>query len=51
LVPEALLVVPGRASATAPAASALATPTAAVVVLIRPWPRRRAATARDTVSR
>jgi hypothetical protein len=51
LVDEALLVVPGSASATAPAASALATPTAAVVVLIRLRPRRRAVTARDTVSR
>jgi hypothetical protein len=51
LVDEALLVVPGSTSATAPAASTLAAPTAAVVVLIRPRPRRRAATARDTVSR
>ena len=51
LVDEALLVAPGRTSATAPAATTLATPTVTVVVLIRPRPRRRAATACDTVSR
>jgi len=51
LVGEALLVAPGRTSATAPAATTLATPTVTVVVLIRPRPRRRAATACDTVSR
>ena len=38
-VDEALPVEPGSASATAPAASKLATPTVAVVALIRPLPR------------
>ena len=51
LVDDALLAAPGSTSATAPAASALAAPTATVVVLIRLRPRRRAVTARDTVSR
>jgi hypothetical protein len=50
-VDEALLVELGSASATAPAARTLATPTVAVVVLIRPLPRRRAATPRATLSR
>lgn len=51
LVGEALVAEPGSASATAPAASTLATPTVAVVVVIRLLPRRRAATARPTMSR
>ena len=51
LADEALLVTPGSTSATAPAASTLAAPTVTVVALTRPLPRRRAATARDTVSR
>ena len=51
LVDEALPVAPGTTSATAPAASTLATPTVTVVALTRPLARRRAATARDTVSR
>jgi hypothetical protein len=46
-----LLAGPGSASATAPAASTLATPTVAVVVVIRLLARWRAATARATVSR
>ena len=49
-VDEALPVEPGRASATAPAASKLATPTVAVVALIRPLPRWRAAFARAMLS-
>ena len=48
---EALLDEPGRASATAPAASTLATPTVAVVATTRPLARRRAATPRVTASR
>jgi hypothetical protein len=48
---EALLDEPGRVSATAPAASTLATPTVAVVATTRPLARRRAATARATASR
>jgi hypothetical protein len=48
---ELLVADPGRASATAPAASTLATPTVAVVVVIRPLARRRAATALVTASR
>jgi hypothetical protein len=48
---EAVLAEPGSASATAPAASTLATPTVAVVVTTRPLARRRAATPRVTVSR
>jgi hypothetical protein len=51
LVDDALLAAPGSTSATAPAASTLAAPTATVVVLIRLRPRRRAVTARDTVFR
>lgn len=47
----ALLDEPGRASATAPAASTLATPTTAVVVVTRVLARWRAATARATASR
>jgi hypothetical protein len=50
-VAELLVADPGRASATAPAASTLATPTVAVVVVIRPLARRRAATALVTASR
>jgi hypothetical protein len=46
-----LVADPGSASATAPAASTLATPTVAVVVVIRLLARWRAATARATVSR
>jgi hypothetical protein len=42
---------PGSASATAPAASRLATPIVAVVVVTRPLARWRAATARVTASR
>jgi hypothetical protein len=41
---------PGSASATAPAASTLASPTVAVVVAARPLARRRAATPRATAS-
>jgi hypothetical protein len=48
---EALLDEPGSASATAPAASTLATPTVAVVATTRPLARRRAATPRVTASR
>ena len=48
---EALLDEPGRASATAPAASTLATPTVAVVATTRPLARWRAATPRVTASR
>lgn len=48
---EALLDEPGRASATAPAASTLATPTVAVVAVTRVVARWRAATARATASR
>jgi hypothetical protein len=48
---EALLDELGRVSATAPAASTLATPTVAVVATTRPLARRRAATARATASR
>jgi hypothetical protein len=48
---EALLDEPGSASATAPAASTLATPTVAVVATTRPLARRRAATPRATASR
>ena len=48
---EALLDEPGRASATAPAASTLATPTVAVVATTRPLARWRAATPRATASR
>ena len=51
LVDEAPVADPGRARATAPAASTLAAPTVAVVVAIRLRPRRRAATARPTMSR
>ena len=47
----ALLDEPGRASATAPAASTLATPTVAVVATTRPLARWRAATPRATASR
>jgi hypothetical protein len=46
-----LCVEPGRVSATVPAATRLAKPTAAVVVWILLRPRSRAATARATVSR
>jgi hypothetical protein len=46
----ALLDEPGRASATAPAASTLAAPTVAVVATTRPLARRRAATPRATAS-
>ena len=42
---------PGRASATVPAASTLATPTVAVVATTRPLARWRAATPRATASR
>jgi hypothetical protein len=48
---EARLDEPGSASATAPAASTLATPTVAVVATTRPLARRRAATPRATASR
>jgi hypothetical protein len=48
---EALLDEPGSASATAPAASTLATPTVAVVATTRPLARRRAATPCVTASR
>ena len=48
---EALLDEPGSASATAPAASTLATPTVAVVATTRPLARRRAATPSVTASR
>jgi hypothetical protein len=48
---DALLAEPGSARATAPAASTLATPTVAVVVVTRPLARWRAATARATASR
>ena len=48
---DALLDEPGSASATAPAASTLATPTVAVVATTRPLARRRAATPRVTASR
>ena len=48
---EALLDEPGSVSATAPAASTLATPTVAVVATTRPLARRRAATPRVTASR
>jgi hypothetical protein len=48
---ELLAAGPGSANATAPAASTLATPTVAVVVVIRLLARWRAATARATVSR
>jgi hypothetical protein len=44
-------VVPGRVRATAPATTTPATPTVAVVDLIRPSPRSRAATAWATVFR
>ena len=47
----AVAAEPGSASATAPAASTLATPTVAVVVVTRPVARWRAATARATASR
>ena len=47
----ALLDEPGRASATAPAASTLATPTVAVVAVTRVRARWRAATAWATESR
>jgi hypothetical protein len=47
----ALLDEPGKASATAPAASTLATPTVAVVAVTRVLARWRAATARATASR
>ena len=47
----ALLDEPGSASATAPAASTLATPTVAVVATTRPLARWRAATPRATASR
>ena len=46
-----LVADPGSASATAPAASTLATPTTAVVVVTRVLARWRAATARATASR
>lgn len=46
-----LCVEPGRVSATVPAATRLAKPTAAVVVWILLRPRSRAATARATESR
>ena len=48
---EALLDEPGSASATAPAASTLATPTVAVVATTRPLARWRAATPSVTASR
>ena len=48
---EARLDEPGSASATAPAASTLATPTVAVVATTRPLARWRAATPRATASR
>jgi hypothetical protein len=48
---EALLDEPGSVSATAPAASTLATPTVAVVATTRPLARWRAATPRATASR
>lgn len=47
----ALVDDPGSASATAPAASTLATPTVAVVAVTRVLARWRAATARATASR
>ncbi len=47
----AVLDEPGSASTTAPAASTLATPTVAVVVVTRLLARCRAATARATASR
>jgi hypothetical protein len=48
---EAPLDELGSASATAPAASTLATPTVAVVATTRPLARRRAVTPRATASR
>jgi hypothetical protein len=48
---DALLDEPGNVSATAPAASTLATPTVAVVATTRPLARWRAATPRATASR